>query len=113
MPVASPRRTSSWRRRWSGWPRAGRIRSATTRQPAPASGPRSNDGPEVGGSSRKQDRMAFFQQPPRLDNPFDGDAMLASWIARFCPEVAAELRALGELSVEFYGKQLADRRNEP
>ncbi|HEY6173794.1 MAG TPA: acyl-CoA dehydrogenase family protein, partial [Kofleriaceae bacterium] len=57
--------------------------------------------------------MAFFQQPPRLANPFDDDPMLVSWIARFCPEVAAELRALGELSVEFYAKQLADRRNEP
>src|ERR1044071_170647 len=57
--------------------------------------------------------MAFFQQPPRLDNPFDGDAMLASWIAPVCPAVAAQPRTLGELSVEFYAKQLADRRNEP
>src|ERR1044071_7034436 len=53
--------------------------------------------------------MAFFQQPPRLDNPFDGDAMLASWIARFCPEVAAELRTLRERSVEFHAQQLAPR----
>src|ERR1043165_2713321 len=57
--------------------------------------------------------MAFFQQPPRLANPFDDDPMLVSWIARFCPEVAAELRALGVLSVEFYAKQLADRGREP
>jgi alkylation response protein AidB-like acyl-CoA dehydrogenase len=57
--------------------------------------------------------MAFFQQPPRLANPYDDDPMLVSWIARLCPEVATELRAIGELSVEFYAKQLADRRNEP
>jgi acyl-CoA dehydrogenase len=57
--------------------------------------------------------MAFFQEPPRLGNQFDDDPMLVSWIARFCPEVAAELRAIGDLSVEYYGKQLADRQNEP
>lgn len=57
--------------------------------------------------------MAFFQQPPRLGNQFDDDPMLVSWIARFCPEVAEELRAIGALSVEFYAKQLADRGNEP
>ncbi len=57
--------------------------------------------------------MAFFQEPPRLGNPFDGDPMLVSWIARFCPEIADELRAIGEVSVEYYGKQLADRKNEP
>jgi len=57
--------------------------------------------------------MAFFQEPPRLGNQFDDDPMLGSWIARFCPDVAAELRELGELSVEYYGKQLADRGNEP
>jgi alkylation response protein AidB-like acyl-CoA dehydrogenase len=57
--------------------------------------------------------MAFFQEPPRLGNQFDDDPMLVSWIARFCPEIAAELRAIGDLSVEYYGKQLADRKNEP
>ncbi len=57
--------------------------------------------------------MAFFQQPPRLANQFDDDPMLVSWIARFCPELAAELRELGDVAVEYYGKQLADRRNEP
>ena len=57
--------------------------------------------------------MAFFQEPPRLGNQFDDDAMLVSWIARFCPEVATELRALGDLTVEYYAKQLADRGNEP
>jgi alkylation response protein AidB-like acyl-CoA dehydrogenase len=57
--------------------------------------------------------MAFFQQPPRLGNQFDDDPMLVSWIARFCPEVAEELRAIGALAVEFYAKQLADRGNEP
>jgi len=57
--------------------------------------------------------MAFFQEPPRLGNQFDDDPMLVSWIARFCPEIAAELRAIGDLTVECYGKQLADRKNEP
>jgi alkylation response protein AidB-like acyl-CoA dehydrogenase len=57
--------------------------------------------------------MAFFQQPPRLANQFDDDPMLVSWIARFCPELAGELRELGDVAVEFYAKQLADRRNEP
>jgi alkylation response protein AidB-like acyl-CoA dehydrogenase len=57
--------------------------------------------------------MAFFQEPPRLGNQFDDDAMLVSWIARCCPEVADELRALGALTVEYYAKQLADRGNEP
>lgn len=57
--------------------------------------------------------MAFFQQPPSLGNQFDDDPMLVSWIARFCPDLAAELRSIGELSVEFHGKQLADRDNEP
>jgi acyl-CoA dehydrogenase len=57
--------------------------------------------------------MAFFQDPPRLANQFDDDPMLPSWIARFVPTVAAELRAVGEISVDMYGKQLADLDNEP
>ncbi|MEO6774529.1 MAG: acyl-CoA dehydrogenase family protein [Kofleriaceae bacterium] len=57
--------------------------------------------------------MAFFQDPPRLGNQFDDDAQLASWIARFLPEAAGELRMLGDLTVEMYGKQLLDRENDP
>jgi alkylation response protein AidB-like acyl-CoA dehydrogenase len=57
--------------------------------------------------------MAFFQDPPRLGNQFDDDPMLPSWIARFVPEVADELRGLGDIAVEYYGKQLADLDNEP
>ena len=57
--------------------------------------------------------MAFFQEPPRLGNQFDDDPMLVSWIARFCPEVTEELRTIGDLTVEYYAKQLADRDNEP
>jgi alkylation response protein AidB-like acyl-CoA dehydrogenase len=57
--------------------------------------------------------MAFFQDPPRLGNQFDDDAQLVSWIARFIPEAASELRMLGDLAVEMYGKQLLDRENEP
>ncbi len=57
--------------------------------------------------------MAFFQAPPRLGNQFDDDPMLVSWIARFCPEIAGELRELGALTVELHGKQLEDRLHEP
>ncbi len=62
--------------------------------------------------------MPFFQEPPRLGNQFDDDPLLPSWIARHIPaahhgEIAAELHALGDLTVELYGKQLADRENEP
>jgi alkylation response protein AidB-like acyl-CoA dehydrogenase len=57
--------------------------------------------------------MSFFQDPPRLGNQFDDDPMLPSWIARHVPAVAAELRVLGDLAVELYPKQLADRLNEP
>ena len=57
--------------------------------------------------------MAFFQDPPRLGNQFDDDAQLTSWIARFVPETAGELRMLGDLAVEMYGKQLLDLDNEP
>ena len=59
--------------------------------------------------------MAFFQDPPRLGNQFDDDPMLPSWIARHIggEEIPTELRALGDVAVEYYGKQLADRLNEP
>jgi alkylation response protein AidB-like acyl-CoA dehydrogenase len=61
--------------------------------------------------------MAFFQEPPRLGNQFDDDPLLPSWIERSlgpaAAEIAGELRALGDLAVECYGKQLADRENEP
>jgi alkylation response protein AidB-like acyl-CoA dehydrogenase len=57
--------------------------------------------------------MPFFQEPPRLGNQFDDDPMLRTWVARFLPEAASELHALGDLAVEHYGKQLADRENEP
>jgi alkylation response protein AidB-like acyl-CoA dehydrogenase len=57
--------------------------------------------------------MAFFQDPPRLANQFDDDPLLPSWIARFVPAIESELRAIGELAVECYGKQLADLEHEP
>jgi acyl-CoA dehydrogenase len=57
--------------------------------------------------------MPFFQEPPRLGNQFDDDPLLPSWIARFVPEIADELRALGDLAVECYAKQLVDRVHEP
>ena len=62
--------------------------------------------------------MPFFQEPPRLGNQFDDDPLLPSWIARHIPEahrgeIATELHQLGELAIEYYGKQLLDRLNEP
>jgi acyl-CoA dehydrogenase len=62
--------------------------------------------------------MPFFQEPPRLGNQFDDDPLLPSWIARHIPEahhgeIAAELHQLGDLTVEYYTKQLLDRENEP
>ena len=62
--------------------------------------------------------MSFFQEPPRLGNQFDDDPLLPSWIARHIPEghhgeIATELHHLGDLAVEYYGKQLLDRLNEP
>jgi acyl-CoA dehydrogenase len=57
--------------------------------------------------------MAFFQDPPQLGNQYDDDPMLPTWIARHVPAVADELRSLGDLTVSLYGKQLADRLNDP
>src|SRR6478609_12090489 len=62
--------------------------------------------------------MPFFQEPPRLGNQFDDDPLLPSWLARHIPEaqygeIATEMHDLGELAVEYYGKQLADRENDP
>ena len=57
--------------------------------------------------------MPFFQEPPRLGNQFDDDPLLRTWVARYVPEIAGELHALGVLAVEHHGKQLADRDNEP
>ncbi len=62
--------------------------------------------------------MPFFQEPPRLGNQFDDDPLLPSWIARHIPEahrgdVARELHELGDLTVEYHGKQLLDLDNEP
>ncbi len=61
--------------------------------------------------------MPFFQEPPRLGNQLDDDPMLPSWVARQlgtdAPAVLEELRRLGDLAVETYGRQLADRTNEP
>ncbi|MBA2542028.1 MAG: acyl-CoA dehydrogenase family protein [Deltaproteobacteria bacterium] len=59
--------------------------------------------------------MPFFQEPPRLGNQFDDDPMLPSWVARTVGDAAvtAELHALGEVAVDTYARQLADRTNEP
>ncbi len=63
--------------------------------------------------------MAFFQGPPQLRNPYDEDPLLASYVRRKLgggehgPAVEAELREIGEVAIEYYGKSLADRENEP
>jgi alkylation response protein AidB-like acyl-CoA dehydrogenase len=60
--------------------------------------------------------MAFFQDAPRLGNQFDEDPMLPSWLARHIGEadpIFGELHMLGNLTVDYYGKQLHDRLNEP
>lgn len=63
--------------------------------------------------------MSFFQDPPRLGNQYDDDALLQSYLARQLPEelrrsVTEELRELGELSGGYFHEfQLRDRLNEP
>ncbi len=63
--------------------------------------------------------MAFFQDPPRLGNQYDDDALLREWLDRNLPEEARratepELRELGERAGgELYQMQLADRLNDP
>ena len=60
--------------------------------------------------------MAFFQEPPRLGNQYDEDPLLPSWIARHVgtiDPIVEELRLLGDVAVDYHGKQLSDRLNEP
>jgi alkylation response protein AidB-like acyl-CoA dehydrogenase len=63
--------------------------------------------------------MGFFQEPPRLGNQYDDDALLQSYLARTLPEelrrsLTDELRDLGDLGGNyFYQFQLRDRLNEP
>ena len=63
--------------------------------------------------------MAFFQEPPRLGNQYDTDALLREYLARVLPAEALaahepEYRELGELGGEaLYRAMLDDRLNEP
>ena len=62
--------------------------------------------------------MAFFQEPPRLSNPFDEDPILGDHLCRVLPEsslatITEELREVGEIAARLYPAQLADRLNEP
>ena len=63
--------------------------------------------------------MDFFQQPPRLGNQYDGDALLRSWLERTLPEpvrraVEPELREMGELAATtLLELSTAGRRDEP
>ncbi len=63
--------------------------------------------------------MSFFQTPPELDNQYDTDRVLLSYLDRALPadarqEVGADLRRMGALAAgELYALQLEDRMNEP
>src|SRR5919197_1049230 len=63
--------------------------------------------------------MAFFQDPPRLTNTFDDDALLREYLARrISPTTVAavepELRHLGDLAAgKLLEMQAADRLAEP
>src|SRR5215831_14197105 len=63
--------------------------------------------------------MPFFQEPPRLQNQYDDDALLREYLDRRLPSDMRragedELRHLGALAGgPLYERQLADRLNEP
>jgi alkylation response protein AidB-like acyl-CoA dehydrogenase len=62
--------------------------------------------------------MAFFQDPPVLDNQYLADRVLQSHLQRTLPpavlgDIEPELRDMGDLACELYRMQLADRENEP
>jgi acyl-CoA dehydrogenase len=63
--------------------------------------------------------MSFFQDPPRLGNQYDDDALLRGYLERVLPPdmkagLEAEFRELGELSGGYFHEfQLRDRLNEP
>ena len=63
--------------------------------------------------------MAFFQDPPRLGNQYDDDALLREYLARVLEPDAlraqeAEYRELGELGGRaLHEAMIADRLNEP
>ena len=63
--------------------------------------------------------MAFFQDPPRLGNQFDDDALFQEYLARVFPPdvrkaIEPELRHLGERAGgDLFQFQMRDRLNEP
>ena len=63
--------------------------------------------------------MSFFQEPPRLGNQYDDDALLRGYLERVLPgdlraSLEGEFRELGELAGgHYYEFQLRDRLNEP
>lgn len=63
--------------------------------------------------------MPFFQDPPRLGNQYDDDALLGEYLERRLPAdmlagIGDELRELGELGGDrLFQAQLKDRLNEP
>ena len=62
--------------------------------------------------------MAFYQVPPRLENPYDSDALLREYVQRRIPQAKlpafeAECRELGDLAIELYGQYLGELEIEP
>src|SRR6266404_686193 len=63
--------------------------------------------------------MSFQQSPPSLDNQYEDDRVLRSYLARVLPEtmlseIEPTLREMGQLAGgHLYQMQLADRLNEP
>ena len=62
--------------------------------------------------------MVFNQPPPQLGNQYAADWLLRSLLRRKIPQmylaaIEADLTAMGELAVQLYHTQLADRLNEP
>ncbi len=63
-------------------------------------------------------RDPFVQAPPQLGNQYLDDEVLISYLNRVLPaevmqDIAASLEELGEIAVNHYALQLADRENEP
>ena len=63
--------------------------------------------------------MGFFQAPPELNNQYDDDRALRSYLQRAIPadardDIGKDLREMGDLAAgELFALQMADRRNEP
>ena len=100
--------------------RVDRLRApgaSSPRTPAPPP-PRPRRSPRRASESTLR-AVAFFQDPPALDNQYRGDRVLRSYLARTLPDdvrraIEPALDEMGELAAgPLYQLQLADRLNEP